>query len=97
MADLTGSRKRSLRSIGRHVKPTLTLGRAGITDPAVQAVRDQLRDGGLIKVRLSQAGAAGRRAQAEQLALRADALCIDLVGRSALLYRAGPEAPSQGQ
>jgi RNA-binding protein YhbY len=73
----------------------LTLGRGGITDGALDTVRNHLAGGGLIKVRLSQAGATGRREQAEQLALRADALCIDLVGRSALIYRSGPEAPGE--
>jgi RNA-binding protein len=95
MTELTGSQKRNLRSIGRHLQPSLTLGKGGIADGAVETLRLHLRSGGLVKVRLSPGPARQRHDQAEDLAQRAEALCVDLVGRSALIYRPGPEDPLQ--
>ena len=67
------------------------IGRGGLTDGNAAEVAGQLKERGLVKVRISREAAAlkGRRELAEELALRAGAELVEVRGLTALFSRRG--------
>lgn len=98
---LSSSQRSRLRSLGQPFRPSVAIGRAGLTPTVVSQVRQELRAHLLIKVRLVAAGV-GRSSkdQARELAQRVDAELVGLVGRALLLYRSpswlSPDEPPSG-
>lgn len=86
MDELTGRQRRFLRSLGAPLTPTVIIGKAGLSDAVVQAVRRALKHHELIKVRAPAGGAEDRRRMAQSLADAVAAVCAGIVGRVILLY-----------
>lgn len=90
----TGPERRKLRSRGQTLPALAAVGKAGLTDAFVERVGRLLAETDLLKVRLGELHGAERKAQAAELAERAGAELVGVVGRTALLYRA--ESPDDG-
>jgi RNA-binding protein YhbY len=93
----SGKTKRMLRQRGRQMLPAVTLGTAGINAGAEAAIRKLLRRDGLVKVRIPPATGKQRKLHARRLADRTQSICVDLVGRSALLWRPDSQALADQQ
>jgi len=65
------------------------VGKAGVTDAVAQSVSAQLAKRELVKVRMPAGPADLKKRLANQLASATDAVCVALLGRTALLYRLG--------
>lgn len=90
---LNSSQRSRLRSLGQPLRPSVTIGRAGMTPTVVSQVRQELRSQVLIKIRLGASGVgSSSKDQARELAQRVDAELVGLVGRTLLLYRSPPSA-----
>ena len=87
MQPLTGKQRRSLRSLGQALRPVVVIGKEGTTSAIADAADEALSHGELIKIRMPAGPAAVRKATAEELAGRTEAICVGVVGRTALLYR----------
>ena len=87
MQELTGKQKRHLRGIGQGLDVLASVGKAGVSEAFVAAVRELLQHQELVKVRLPAGPGKWRDALAGQIAESAGALCAGVVGRTALLYR----------
>ena len=87
MPELTGKQKRHLRGIGQGLDVLASVGKAGVSEAFVAAVRELLGRQELVKVRLPAGPGKWRNALAGQIAESADAACAGVVGRTALLYR----------
>jgi len=87
MDPLTGKAKRHLRAIGQSLAVSVTIGKAGSTAEVTAQIRQMLGRRELIKVRMPAGGGPARKAMAAQLAGDAEAVCVGVVGRTALLYR----------
>ncbi len=86
---LTGKDRRRLRGMAHHMKPVVIVGGNGITKAVVRAVDEALTARQLIKVRFHEPE--DKKAMAQDLARRAGALLIGLVGHTAILYRPRPD------
>lgn len=76
------------------MKPILQIGKGGLTPAAVEAVRDALAARELIKVKVLDAAPESARATGEALAAElGDAHLVEVIGRTAVLYRRHPETP----
>ena len=91
---LTGKQRRYLRALGQRLAATLHVGRDGITAAVVEQAEAQLRAQELIKVRMSQNTPASRHETADELAAGARAEVVQVLGRTALLYRERAEEPT---
>ncbi|MHC4561484.1 MAG: YhbY family RNA-binding protein [Planctomycetota bacterium] len=89
MTDLTGKQKRFLRSCGQQLRPAAIVGKAGLTDDVVAHLADQLARHELVKIKLPAGDE--RKAIAAESAEKLGAVCIGVVGRTALLYRANDQ------
>jgi len=97
MLELTGKQKRHLRGIGQGLGVLASVGKAGIGEPFVAAVRELLDRQELVKIRLPAGPGKWRNALAGQIAEAAGAVCAGVVGRTALLYRPNESLDTKGR
>ena len=90
---LTGKQRRTLRALGHHLQPVVQVGHAGVTAAVVAALEQALHDHELVKIRISENAPLARAEVAEALASACSAEVAQVLGRTALLYRARPEDP----
>ncbi len=86
-APLNGRQRRQLRALGHHLKVVVQVGAQGVTDDVVAATESALRDHELIKVKIGD-GPADRHEASAALAAATHAELAQLLGRTALLFRA---------
>jgi len=94
MVELTGKQRRHLRALGQRLAATVQVGHDGVTDGLVAQLDAQLEALELVKVRVSENAPEGRHDIAEALAQRTNAHLAQVLGRTALLYRARKQAPA---
>jgi RNA-binding protein len=92
--DLTGKQRRYLRALGQRLTATLHVGRDGVNDAVVEQAEAQLAAHELVKVRIGDNAPADRHETADVLAARTRAHVAQVLGRTALLYRARAEDPT---
>ena len=90
---ITGKQRRHLRALGQELSPTVHVGAEGVTDALVRHTDAELELHELIKVRIGDNAPADRHDIAAELAGRTGAHLAQVLGRTALLYRARPESP----
>lgn len=90
---LTPKQRAYLRSLAHHLKPVFYVGKEGITDAAIQAIRDTFNTRELLKVKVQEAAPLGVRDGAESLAREVVATVVQTIGRTAVLYRRHPTKP----
>jgi RNA-binding protein len=94
MSELTGKQRRHLRALGQRRAATLHVGHEGVTDAVVRQADAQLDAHELIKVRVGENAPESRHAVARDLAARTRSHLAQVLGRTALLYRARPDEPT---
>jgi len=90
---LSGRAVRHLRGLGHHLDPIVQIGKEGITDPLVAAVREALRAHELVKVKVGTESPIDRKDAGPELAARAGAFLAQILGRTLLLYKRHPNKP----
>lgn len=88
---MTGKERAELRSECNRLRPTVHVGQEGLTPSLATALDDALRTRELVKVALNKAVDMSAREAAETLASRARAEVVQVIGRTATLYRRNPE------
>jgi RNA-binding protein len=88
MPTLTSKQRAHLRKLAHGTQPTLHVGKGGVTDASVTALRDAFRTRELVKLRILEAAPAAARDVAHALAEAIDgAAVVQVTGRTAVLYR----------
>ena len=90
---LTGKQRRALRAMGHHLKVYVRVGQAGVTEAVVAATAQALLDHELVKVKLAEDDRELRAQAAEKLAADSGAELAQLLGRTALLFKAREKDP----
>lgn len=83
---LSGPARRHLRGLAHHLNPTVSVGKAGLTETLVDATKQALSDHELIKVRFVDHKKERREIGAE-LADRVCGELITIVGHVAVIFR----------
>lgn len=91
---LSGKQRRHLRALGQRLAATLHVGVEGVSDAVVRQADAQLEAHELIKMRVGENAPGDRHELAEALAARTRAELAQVLGRTALLYRARKEDPT---
>ncbi len=84
---LSGAQRRYLRAQGHRLKPLVFIGRGGITDGVVDAVRDALDSHELIKISVPADGAKSRNEMGNTLSTMSGSHVAQTIGRIILLFR----------
>jgi RNA-binding protein len=90
---LTGKQRRHLRALGHSLEPVVHVGKEGLSDSLSGAVDAALLQHELIKIRVGGNAPDDRHDVAEELALKAGAELVQVLGNTILLYRPHPEEP----
>lgn len=88
---MTGKERAALRSECNRLKPLVHIGEDGITGPLIAALDDVLRTKELVKVQLNKNAEVSAKSAANDLAKRVKAEVVQVIGRTASLYRHNPE------
>lgn len=88
---LTGKKRAELRGEAHHLDPLVHIGAQGVTPTLVGALDDALRTRELVKVQLGRPVDEKPRAVAERLAQETGAIVVQVIGRTATLYRENPD------
>ena len=88
---LTNEQLRFLRGRGHHIEPVLAVGKDGLTEGVFDACKEQLLAHELIKVRIQSEAPEDRHTTSEGLAKGAEAALVQVLGRTALLYKPHPK------
>ena len=88
---LTSKQRAELRAEAHHLNAAVHLGHHGATPSLVQTVDDALRTHELVKVQLNRTADARPKEVANDLAAKLGAEVVQVIGRTATLYRENPE------
>ena len=94
MTRLTSRQRAHLRSLANRLKPVVQIGAGGLTETAVQGIRQAFNTRELLKVRVLESAPEGARATADAIAARMDGVHVaQTIGRTVVLFRRHPDKP----
>ena len=88
---LNSKERAELRAEAHHLTPTVHVGHQGATPTLVQSLDDALRTRELVKIALNRTAEGTPRELANRLADSVGADVVQVIGRTATLYRHNPE------
>lgn len=88
---LTSKQRATLRAEAHHLAATVHVGHQGITDSLKQSLDDSFRTRELVKIQFSKNTDLDAKESANELAAMLGADVVQVIGRTATLYRAKPE------
>jgi RNA-binding protein len=88
---LSSKARAALRAEAHHLPVTVHIGHQGVTDTVRQSLDDALRTRELVKVQFSRNDDVNVKDAANELARSASADVVQVIGRTATLYRENPE------
>jgi len=90
---LKGSERAALRAEAHHLNPTVHVGQQGLTPSVIGSLDDALRTRELVKVKLGNKDDVKPRDVANSLALATNSAVVQVIGRTATLFRDNPDIP----
>ncbi len=88
---MRGKERAELRSEAHHLTPTVHIGQHGLTPALINSLDDALRTRELVKVKLGNKDEVKARDVANALALATNSDVVQVIGRTATLFRENPE------
>ncbi len=88
---MKGRERAELRAEAHHLSPTVHVGQHGLTPSVISSLDDALRTRELVKVKLGNKDDVGPRDVANSLALATNSAVVQVIGRTATLFRENPE------
>ena len=93
MEELSGKQRRYLRGQGNSIKPTVYIGKNGISDALLNSLGEAFNNRELVKVRIEKSCELERKEAGRQLAQAAAAHMVQVLGKTLLLYRPDLDKP----
>jgi RNA-binding protein len=88
---LSGRERADLRAEAHHLTPLVHVGQQGLTPAVIQSLDDALRTRELVKVQLGRNADVKPKDAAAALGLATGAAVIQVIGKTATLYRRNPD------
>jgi RNA-binding protein len=88
---MKGNERAALRAEAHHLDPSVHMGQNGMTTSFIASLDDALRTHELVKVKLAKTTDAKPKDVAAQLSSATRSEVIQVIGRTATLYRHNPE------
>ncbi len=85
--NLTNVQKKFLRKLGHNLKPVVYIGKEGLTDTVVSAIKEALHFHELIKVKIINTDKISKHQAAELIPAQTKSLLVQLIGKTLLIYR----------
>lgn len=87
MTKLTGKQRRHLRALANPLKPTVHVGKEGVSEGLLHSLEAEFEHRELVKLSINQNCASSARELALDLARAAKAHWVQTLGRTVVLYR----------
>ena len=88
---MKGRERAELRAEAHHLDPTVHVGQQGLTPTVIGALDDALRTRELVKIKLGNKDDTTPKDIASSLALATNAAVVQVIGRTATLFRENPD------
>jgi RNA-binding protein len=88
---MTGKERAALRAEAHHLRPSVHIGRQGLTEALRVSLDDALRTHELVKVQLVKRVDVSAKEAANALAEALGAEVVQVIGRTTSLFRANPD------
>ena len=88
---LSSKARAALRAEAHHLPVTVHVGHQGVTDAVRQSLEDALRRRELVKIQFSRNDDTNVKEAANELAQAVQADVVQVIGRTATLFRENPE------
>jgi RNA-binding protein len=88
---LSSKERAALRAHAHHLAATVHVGHQGLTESLRQSLDDALRTRELVKIQLSKNSDVTPKEAANELAVALGADVVQVIGRTATLFRENPE------
>ena len=88
---LSSKSRAALRAEAHHLRAAVHIGQHGLTDATRQTVDDALRTHELVKIQFTKSADMSARDAASELANALGADVVQVIGKTATLYRENPE------
>lgn len=88
--ELSGSQKKYLRGLAHHLKPTVFIGKQGVTEAVMSSLDQALNDHELIKVKFVDFKGA-KKELSREIAEKSSSQLIGLIGNIAIIFRRHPD------
>lgn len=92
---LSSKERAALRGEAHHLSASVHVGQQGLTDTLRQSLDDDLRTHELVKIQFGKNADVDVKDAANSLALTLNADVVQVIGRTATLYRENPELPKK--
>jgi len=93
---LTSKQRAALRSEAHHLSAVVHVGHNGVTPAIKKSLDDALRTKELVKIQLTKTADVDLKTAAGDLAKSVDADVVQVIGRTATLYRENPDLERKG-
>ena len=93
---MTGKERAALRAEAHHLSPLVHVGHQGLTPSLFQSLDDALRTKELVKVQFARTVDVPAKDAANALATATAAEVVQVIGKTATLYRHNPELTRKG-
>ena len=88
---MKGRERAELRAEAHHLDPTVHVGHQGLTPTVIGSLDDALRTRELVKIKLGHQADIEPKEVANSLALATNAAVVQVIGRTATLFRENPD------
>jgi RNA-binding protein len=92
---LSSKERAALRGEAHHLSASVHVGQQGLTDTLRQSLDDDLRTHELVKIQFGKSADVGVKDAANSLASALGADVVQVIGRTATLFRENPELPKK--
>ena len=91
--ELTNKQKAKLKSIAQHLDAIVKIGDKGVTPTVVSSMNEALKARELVKFSVAHSDRKVRKEMIIELAEASDAILVNIIGKTGLLFKVNPENP----
>ena len=91
--ELTNKQKAKLKSMAQHLNAIVRIGDKGITPTVINSMNEALKARELVKFSVAHSDRNVRKELIRELAEASDAILVNIIGKTALLFKVNPDNP----
>ena len=91
--ELTNKQKAKLKSMAQHLNAIVRIGDKGVTPTVINSMNEALKARELVKFSVAHSDRNVRKELILELAEASDAILVNIIGKTALLFKVNPDNP----
>ena len=93
MEELTGKQKSFLRGLGQKIKPTISIGKMGVSENSLLSITNGFNTKELLKIKIQDGCEETKEEIAEKVSEGANAILVQVIGNTLLFYKRDRKNP----